>query len=51
MIAVFIRSFSKGWWRHDFRQPPQKQALEIKCADARLRMGEKHGAPVILEFV
>jgi DEAD/DEAH box helicase domain-containing protein len=42
---------AEGIARHDFRQPPQKQALEIKCADARLRMGEKHGAPVILEFV
>ncbi len=42
---------TEGPARHDFRLPPQKQAIEIKRADAHLRMGEKHGAPVIIEFV
>lgn len=36
--------------RHDFRSTPQKQAEAIKSANALLRMGEKLGAPVIVEF-
>jgi DEAD/DEAH box helicase domain-containing protein len=41
---------TEGLVRHDFRQPPQKQAMEIKRADVRVRMAEQLGSPVILEF-
>jgi hypothetical protein len=41
---------TEGLVRHDFRQPPQKQATEIKRAAVRVRMAEQLGSPVILEF-
>lgn len=37
--------------RHDFRESPHRQAMKIKQNDIRLHMGEKNGAPLILQFL
>jgi DEAD/DEAH box helicase domain-containing protein len=39
-----------GTARHDFRDSPDKQAMKIKQADIRLRMGERQATPIVIEI-